>query len=303
MKYHSNGKLMLTGEYLVLKGAQSLALPLRFGQGLSVEPSESRLLQWETFVEGNQWFYADFDLVEFHPIETNKPEVAEILQQLLLNARQLNSSFLTTNQGCNVTSTIDFKMEWGIGSSSSLVSNIAYWAECNPYELNHRVFHGSGYDIACARSDKPLLYQQREGVPFVSEVDFHPAFSENLFFVWLNRKQNTRDGMLSFDRTKAYTSEIEALNEITREMIDCQSLSDFQQLMRQHETVIASVLNTIPVQERWFLDFSGSIKSLGAWGGDFVLVATDLPVDDVRNYFKQKGFQTVFEYDKIVKPF
>jgi mevalonate kinase len=303
MNYHSNGKLMLTGEYLVLKGAQSLALPLCFGQGLMVEPSESGLLHWRTFVEGNQWFYADFDLEGFHPVETNIPEVAKILQQLLMNTCQLNPSFLTANRGCKVTSTINFKMEWGIGSSSSLVSNIANWAECDPYELNRRVFHGSGYDIACARSNKPLIYQLKEGVPIVSEFDFYPSYSENLFFVWINRKQNTRDGLLYFDRTKAYRSEIDIINAITREMIDCKSLFDVQQLMRQHETVMASVLNTLPVQQRLFPDFQGSIKSLGAWGGDFVLVATDLPVNDVRNYFKQKGFQTVFEYDKVVKPF
>jgi len=294
---------MLTGEYLVLKGALSLALPLRFGQELQVDPSESGLLKWETLVEGNQWFIADFDLADFHPIETNYPEVVEILQKLLLNARQLNPFFLMNNQGCKVTSTIDFNMEWGIGSSSSLVSNIAFWAECDPYELNHRVFHGSGYDIACARHNKPLLYNLKDGQPDISVVDFHPPFSENLFFVWLNRKQNTRDGMLSFDRTKAYTSEIETVNAITLEMIGCQSLSGFQQLIRQHESVIASVLNTHTLKERLFPDFPGAIKSLGAWGGDFVLAAADLPADDVRNYFKQKGFQTVFEYDKIVKPF
>ena len=38
--YKSNGKFMLTGEYLVLKGATALALPLKLGQSLDVEVSE-----------------------------------------------------------------------------------------------------------------------------------------------------------------------------------------------------------------------------------------------------------------------
>jgi mevalonate kinase len=291
---------MLTGEYLVLKGAYSLALPLRFGQGLTVEPAENGLLHWETFVEGNLWFFADFDIEGFYPVNANYPEVAEVIQQLLLNARQINPSFLSANQGCFVTSTIDFKMEWGIGSSSSLVSNIACWAECDPYQLNRRVFHGSGYDIACARTNKPLIYKLEEGEPIISEVDFSPSFSDNFFFVWLNRKQNTRDGMLSFDQTKAYASEIETVNAITLEMIGCNSLSGFQQLIRQHEMVIASVLNTLPVQERLFPDFQGAIKSLGTWGGDFVLAATDLQNHDVKSYFKQKGYNTVLLYKEMV---
>jgi mevalonate kinase len=301
MNYYSNGKLMLTGEYLVLKGALSLALPLRFGQGLVVLPSESGLLHWVTFVEGNMWFYADFDLEGLQPIKTNNPEVAGTLQHLLRNARWLNPFFLTDNQGCKATSTIDFKMEWGIGSSSSLVSNIAFWAECDPYELNHTVFNGSGYDIACARHKKPLLYKLNIDQPVITTVDFQPPFSENLFFVWLNRKQNTRDGMLSFDRTNEYAVEIDEINSVTREMIVCQSFTGFQQLISQHESVMASVLNTLPVKERLFPDFPGAIKSLGAWGGDFVLVATDLPVDETKYYFKQKGFQTVLLYNEMVK--
>jgi len=34
--YESRAKLMISGEYLVLKGALSLAIPLRFGQKLLI---------------------------------------------------------------------------------------------------------------------------------------------------------------------------------------------------------------------------------------------------------------------------
>ena len=35
--YYSNGKLLITGEYLVLDGAEALALPTKFGQNLIIE--------------------------------------------------------------------------------------------------------------------------------------------------------------------------------------------------------------------------------------------------------------------------
>ena len=35
--YYSNGKLLLTGEYVVLDGAEALAVPTRFGQNLTVK--------------------------------------------------------------------------------------------------------------------------------------------------------------------------------------------------------------------------------------------------------------------------
>ena len=39
--FYSNGKLLITGEYLVLDGARSLAIPTKFGQFLIVEEIEN----------------------------------------------------------------------------------------------------------------------------------------------------------------------------------------------------------------------------------------------------------------------
>jgi hypothetical protein len=38
------------------------------------------------------------------------------------------------------------------------------------------------------------------------------------------------------------------------------------------------------------------IKSLGAWGGDFVLATGD---DKTISYFKSKGYNTVIPYSKM----
>ena len=41
MKYKSNGKILLTSEYLVLDGAQALALPSKFSQSLEVKETKN----------------------------------------------------------------------------------------------------------------------------------------------------------------------------------------------------------------------------------------------------------------------
>ena len=46
--YYSNGKLLITGEYAVLNGALSLALPSSLGQKLIVQPSQNAF-SWEAF--------------------------------------------------------------------------------------------------------------------------------------------------------------------------------------------------------------------------------------------------------------
>lgn len=42
ISFKSNGKLLLTGEYLVLDGAVALALPTKMGQIMTVEPLRMR---------------------------------------------------------------------------------------------------------------------------------------------------------------------------------------------------------------------------------------------------------------------
>jgi hypothetical protein len=57
------------------------------------------------------------------------------------------------------------------------------------------------------------------------------------------------------------------------------------------------VLETTIVKEALFSDFNGEVKSLGAWGGDFVMVLSD---SDPTSYFSSKGFETVISYDEMI---
>jgi hypothetical protein len=58
--FHANAKLMITGEYLVLRGAHSLSVPLKFGQTLQLtEHPGIPAIGWTTYVKEHHWFDAD----------------------------------------------------------------------------------------------------------------------------------------------------------------------------------------------------------------------------------------------------
>ena len=50
------------------------------------------------------------------------------------------------------------------------------------------------------------------------------------------------------------------------------------------------------MKEKFFSDFQGSIKSLGAWGGDFILATGN---KSTKKYFLDKGFKTIIPFNKI----
>jgi hypothetical protein len=83
-------------------------------------------------------------------------------------------------------------------------------------------------------------------------------------------------------------------------MVNAVSLKSFMILIREHEDLLSRLMDIIPVRESQFGNFPGEIKSLGAWGGDFVLAASEENDNVVRDYFNRKEMTPVFSFDKIV---
>lgn len=298
--YYSHGKLLLTAEYVVLDGAKALAIPTVFGQSLHVEKAVKNKLTWNSLDHNqNKWFNAEFSFEdEAVSIEnTTNAEISDRLLQIITAAKQLNPNFLN-DEGFNVSTVLEFPKNWGLGTSSTLINNIANWANVDAYRLLELTFGGSGYDIACAQDDYALTYQINDNKRVIENANFHPSFKNNLYFVYLNKKQNSRDGIAHYKANRNNLEEtISTINAITEQIIICETLDKFQSLIDKHEQVIASVTNQTPVKQLLFNDFNGSIKSLGAWGGDFVLVASK---NNPTDYFKSKGLDTVLSYDNMV---
>lgn len=299
--FYAHGKLLISGEYLVIRGAKALAVPLNFGQSLQIVSAngEPKLI-WRANFTGNKWFEATFNTSDFEIQETDNFELACRLRNMLQHARIMGPLFLAQPAMITATSSLGFPPEWGIGSGSSLMANIGRWAKIDPFELNHRIFGGSGYDVAAALSDKPIVYNLDNGLPVYGSIDFSPSFAPNLYFVYLNRKQNSKNAVQNFTNTAVSEATIEAISEISMKMALTDSFDEFSSLMEKHEQIISDVIQQKTVKKQCFPDYKGCIKSLGAWGGDFVLAASDLGNEYVTKYFTQKGFPTLFVWDEIV---
>lgn len=301
-KFYSNGKLLLSGEYLILDGALGLALPTQFGQELMVNTvDDHNKLNWTSLDEkGLVWFEANYSLPELEIIDfKGDKKVAETLQKILLQAKKTNTAFLNASkEGFQVTTALSFPRDWGLGTSSTLINNIAQWAEVDAFNLLFKSFGGSGYDIACAQHDQAIAYQLKGNIPSIESVIFDPSFKDQLYFVHLNKKQISSESIKVYKRNKTDEKAIQKITEISKSLVRTKTISDFNTLLKEHESILSSILKEQTIQQRFFSDFKGQIKSLGAWGGDFILASGDHNTID---YFKLKGYQTVIPYASMIK--
>lgn len=300
----AKGKLLLSGEYFVLDGALALALPVRFGQTLHIEGwKEPGLLSWSSKNEnGIPWYLAEFELPDLHILTDTDRRITENLTAILKACQQQNPGFLNGACGYKVYTQNDFPRSWGLGTSSTLIAAVARWAKVDPYRVLFETMGGSGYDIACAYADKPLTYRLLDGVPATQVVDFQPVFSNNLYFVYLDKKQDSRAGIQRYrTQVKGNAALLEQVSDLTLRMVHAGSLAEFEQLMDVHERLVQAALDLPRVQELHFSDYWGTVKSLGAWGGDFVLAAGERTAEETRAYFEGKGFGTVLEWGEMVE--
>jgi mevalonate kinase len=298
--FYSHGKFLITGEYLVLKGAKVLAMPLKLGQSLEVWETKGKGFLWESYYGSDCWFRFPFSKEDI--LKGNgKNRKEKYLLKLLAAAQSLNPEFLKENKFYSIKTDLEFSPEWGLGSSSTLIRNVALWADVDSFVLNRLVSNGSGYDIACAGSESPLFYQLAEIRPMVQPLGFKPLFSESLYFVWLGKKQSTQDGIDDFlANKKISSSDIAKVSAWAEAIVRTTNFMDFCQILSEHNRLMENILGRESVQKTMFPDFDGTIKPLGAWGGDFVLAASQAGDKAVRNYFRTKGLEVIFSWDELV---
>ncbi len=303
VSFYAPGKLMITGEYVVLNGARSLAVPLQLGQQMDVFSVEEELncIVWTSEDTDGEFFSGKFDVKDFHVIEANDPVSADYVSNVLQGAKKINPLFLQASTGCKVNCLLEFSRFYGFGSSSTLICNIAEWAGIDALALNDEVTRGSGYDVAVGQTKAPILFQRVNGIPEIFKVALNYTFTDKLWLVYLGHKQSSAGAILSYNPDEdAKKQAIKEVNTLTNDFLDRKTLKGFQNVIQKHEVCIAELLGKIRVKERLFPDFNGEIRSLGAWGGDFVMAATDDTPSMVHDYFAAKGFQTIFSFDELV---
>lgn len=301
-EFYSNGKLLITGEYLVLDGAKAFALPTKFGQTLIVEKGGNQEIKWTSFdSDGSIWLEEtlSFEDIFNKKISNTTASKRNTLMEILHQGHLLNPDLIPKCEGFHIKTTLTFPRNWGLGTSSTLINNIAQWLEIDAFVLLNNSFGGSGYDIACAQNDFPILYHLENGNPVVEKVTFEPGFTENLFFVYLDKKQSSKSAIDSYynNKNEDLAENITVIDSLTQEVLHSKTLREFASALEEHEAKMSNILEMRTIKESLFPDFKGVIKSLGAWGGDFVLViAKENPTD----YFKERDFKTIVSYKDMI---
>ena len=298
--FEARGKLMLTGEYLVLDGASALAVPTVVGQRLRVSATEDvDVLLWRSYDRhGACWLEEAFSRRRIQlPPDRSDTSPAGRLARLLHGALETHPLLWPVGTGLSLEATLEFDRTWGLGSSATLVYLIAAWAGADAYALNREEFGGSGYDIACAGASGPLVYRLADDAartPVIRALDGAPAWLGEAWLVHLGAKRDSRSAIADYRRPAGpdlarYVAEADGLTEA---LLAAEDAATAAELLRRHEALIGYVTHQRPVGRARFADFPGVVKSLGAWGGDFALA---LPTAGcaVAEYFAQHGLTTV----------
>lgn len=302
-KYRANGKLLLSGEYAVLDGSLALAFPTKLGQTLEVvtlETSTHPTLLWQAnLVDGSNWFTALVDLKSLQLLEFSDEKLASKLIEIFRAIQQLKPEFFSSqNSNLICTTQLEFPQNWGLGSSSTLISLLAQWTEIDSFKLSDLTFKTSGYDIACAKVDTPIFYQIQADQREVKPTKFKPSFLNQLYLVHLNQKQDTQQSVPLHYRSIPKNPElIIQISTLTKAFVKAATLDEFESLIRQHETLLAQHMQRKRIKDLLFPEYKGEIKSLGAWGGDFVLVTESA---DFKSYFQAKGYKTILQLNEII---
>jgi len=300
--FYAHGKLLLTAEYMVIHGSSALALPLRVGQSLKRIRSDRRdVFTWMALYEDRPWFSAVFDPLHLKVLESSDPEKASKLTRILEACIELMPSFQKELFTWDVETSLEFSPSWGFGSSSTLTALLAEWAEVNPLDLHFLTAPGSGYDVACAIADGPIVYKIRDGSPHYRHIPFHPPFSDRIYFAWLGSKQQTEKHLKQvIDKIQVGYEEIHRFSRLTEEMISATDLGIFGKLMEEHEEELAGILGMERIAATRLRSLPGHVKSLGAWGGDFVMIISQVDEEELFAYLHERDILVIFRYDDLV---
>jgi mevalonate kinase len=294
----SPGKLMLTSEYFAIDGALVLAVPTKLGQEFFFEEKsdEKSLIFWEAYHQDKLWLKAIIDYKNWQILETNIPSSAEFILKTLKNVQLLSKTKFKNDFTYHLKTNLQFPADYGLGSSSTLMNNLAEWAEIDPFYLNKISLGGSGYDIAVAKEKSAVLYQSVPEIKY-EKVNFNPPFKNELIFIHLNQKQDSREGINLYKSKTKSQNLVDEFSNLTRNILLCNELDKFSELIMIHEQRISDFIEIPTVKSKYFVDCAKFVKSLGAWGGDFVMSAK---FDGYEDYFWGKGFTTIFEWGDLI---
>lgn len=299
-EFSASGKLLLFGEYLVLRGAKSLVMPLHYRQTLTISPYPSENILWKCFEKGIEWLEIEFS-PELEFIKSTDEKKGIIVQSLLQLIQKERPSLKIA--GLHFHFEIDFDRNFGFGTSSTFLSLLSQWSRVNPYLLMEKSFGGSGFDLAAATARGPLIYQteglSNDAKRKIETVKIPEEISKQLLFVYTGKKKKTRGEVSNFEKMKTSQHQINEMNNIIDKAL-ANDIENFEVQMKRSELLLSTILGVSTIQSTYFSDYPFAVKSLGAWGGDFIMAAFRKE-EDARNYFLEKGMNPIFNYQHLIR--
>ncbi len=281
--FFAPGKILLTGEYLVLNGFESIALPTKWGQSMHVWEFDTPGNQHDFLIfeakdiQNNIWFSCRFELPTFQVIDsdllsnTETIRLKQIFQKADLAHWKIGKSY-------RIETKLDFNRVYGLGSSSTLITLMAEYLNLNALQLQFEVFGGSGYDVAVGMIKKPIVYWLTEDDSNWQFWQMNTQLSQNWEVVFFGKKMDSRksisevqDALNEIAEDDFYTAQFDHILKLTKNATDKlsmeASLEMYQKLLSEsiHLKTPYEVLEISPVN-------GGLCKWLGAWGGDMILV-------------------------------
>lgn len=144
-------------------------------------------------------------------------------------------------------------------------------------------------NLRCFFGNKPEIHFEK--------VNYNPPFKDQLIFIHLNQKQDSREGINHYKSKNKSQEMVSGFSNLTKKILICDELENFSQLMMLHEQRISKFVEIPTVKSLYFNDCPTFVKSLGAWGGDFVMSSK---FEGFQDYFSGKGFTTIFEWGDLI---
>ena len=179
-KFNSRGKFLLTGEYLVLKGASALALPLKLGQSLDVEELDS----------------SNRPLTKFHPekeIIAESPEMKALYQAASRIAVTDSSVLITGETGTGKEVLAKFIHKKSSRSARDMV--VVDCTSLPPSLVESELFGYEKGSFTGAGVAKKGLIESADGTTlFLDEVNSMPLSAQGKLLRCIEERSVTRIG-------------------------------------------------------------------------------------------------------------
>lgn len=272
---------MLAGEYAVMCGVEALALPVRAGQWQHVweMPAKgvSKLVWQSKDADGGVWFECRVDTDIMHVSETTSETYSDTLLRLLFCIKEQKPE-LFLHKNIRIETECEFNRSFGLGSSSTLVCNLAKWSGVNAHLLQERAFGGSGYDVAVGNLGRPLVYWLENNEPNWSSWQLPPDFTHDWYLAFPGEKQNSRDSLAGvkaqLDKISSDVALLQQMNACIQAIKSPRSLPMLEAMLEMWQALLSQRLDLPRPYETLGLSpvKGGLCKYLGAWGGDVLLI-------------------------------